>query len=99
MGRANLEGMLEMANDSSVAFPNKDSILSWHLRSNHYPPVPLSMLPVCKEAIDKANDGLWDEMVDLPKGITWRDNDYAPVREIIEAHHLDAFLRRIDDDD
>ena len=95
MGRINLEGML----DSTVAYQDRDMILSWHLRSNHYPPVPLSMLDTCKEAIDKANNGLWDEMVDLPKGITWRDNDYAPVREIIEQHHLDAFLVRIDDDD
>ena len=63
------------------------------LRSNHYPPVPLSMVKPCIEAIDAVNDlGLWDAPIELPEGISWRGETHAPASAIIEAHHLDAWL-------
>ena len=69
-----------------------DQALSWHLQSNHYPPVPLSMLPVCKEAIEHANTGDWDTLLQLPKGVSFRGSEKAPVSEIVRAHHLNDFL-------
>ena len=64
-----------------------------HLSSNHYPPVPLSMVKPCIEAIDAVNDlGLWNADIELPEGITWKGNTTAPAHAIIEAHHLDAWL-------
>ena len=69
-----------------------DQALSWHLRSNHYPPVPLTMLPVCREAIDHANCGDWDTEINLPKGISFRGEKFATVSQIVRAHHLDTFL-------
>ena len=69
-----------------------DQALTWQLRSNHYPPVPLSMVPVCKKAIKKANAGNWDALINLPDGITYKGLFHAPVSEIIRAHHLDTFL-------
>jgi len=49
-----------------------------HLSSNHYPPVPKFMVPICIEAIDAVNDaGLWDLEIPMP---------------IIEQHHLQAWL-------
>lgn len=62
------------------------------LRSNHYPPVPVSMVPVCIEAIDKANEGEWEELITLPEGVSWRGEPCAPVNAIIEQHHLEHWI-------
>ena len=64
-----------------------------HLSSNHYPPVPSFMVPVCIEAIDAVNDlGLWDLDIPLPEGVTWRGLTTAPAHAIISNHHLEAWL-------
>ena len=64
-----------------------------HLSSNHYPPVPKSMVKPCIEAIDAVNDlGLWNALIELPEGVTWRGRTTAPAHALIEAHHLDAWL-------
>jgi len=63
-----------------------------HLRSNHYPPVPLSMVQPCIDAIDAYHDEDYDQPIKLPDGVTWRDKEYAPAHAIVEAHHLDAWL-------
>lgn len=62
------------------------------LTSNHYPPVPVSMVPVCIEAIDLANEGEWEAMVKLPEGVSWRGQLEAPAYSIIEAHHLEFWV-------
>jgi hypothetical protein len=66
--------------------------LEWHLRSNHYPPVPVSMVPVCIEAIDLANEGDWDAVVTMPEGVSYRGSSVAPVYAIVEQHHLDNWI-------
>ena len=64
-----------------------------HLRSNHYPPVPSSMIGPCIEAIDAVNDlGLWDFEIPMPEGVTYKGLTTAPAHAIIEAHHLDAWI-------
>ena len=64
-----------------------------HLSSNHYPPVPSSMVKPCIEAIDAVNDlGLWNALIQLPEGVSWRGSNMAPAHAIIEAHHLDAWI-------
>lgn len=72
-----------------------ESSLAYHLQCNHYPPVPLSMIPVCVRAIDIAveHDGYVRDMeVDLPEGTFYRGQFTAPVYAIIEQHHLDAYV-------
>jgi hypothetical protein len=66
--------------------------LEWHLQSNHYPPVPLSMLPVCERAIKKARAGKWHFRVRLPKGCTFKGGIYAPVDEVVRGHNLNCFV-------
>ena len=62
------------------------------LTSNHYPPVPLSMVEPCIEAIQAWNEDYdSDRLIKLPDGVSWRDKDSAPAWAIIEAHHLDAW--------
>jgi hypothetical protein len=66
--------------------------LEWHLQANHYPPVPMSMLPVCERAIKKARAGKWHFRVRLPKDCTFKGSIYAPVDEVVRAHHLNPFI-------
>ena len=85
-------GRLQAEVLASEDFLPLESQLRWHLTSNHYPPVPTSMIPVCIEAIDKANEGEWDEMISLPEGIEWRGSTMSPVHAIVEQHHLDTWI-------
>ena len=69
-----------------------DYALEWHLTSNHYPPVPMYMFDVCKQAIDFAIAEDWDELITLPKQVTFRNRNEARVFEIIENFHLHSFI-------
>lgn len=71
--------------------------LVWHLRSNHFPPVPLEMVGACLLAIKCINKGLYDNMIYLPHGTTWRGARKAPAYAIAEAHHLDPWIEEDDD--
>jgi hypothetical protein len=67
--------------------------ISIHLRTNHYPPVPIEMLPTCIEAIDAVNsEGDWDKLITLPDGISWKGLTQAPASAIIEQHHLEFWI-------
>ena len=69
-----------------------DDALAWHLRSNHYPPVPVSMVPVCIDAIQACIEEDWLKEIDLPEGVTFRGRTSAPADEIVEQHHLWAWV-------
>jgi len=66
--------------------------LSWHLQANHYPPVPLTMVKPCIEAIHCWFDGDEDVEIEMPKGVTYKGMTTAPAWAIIEQHHLDWFI-------
>lgn len=66
--------------------------LSWHLTSNHFPPVPTTMVEPCVEAIENANNDEWDKMIRLPEGVGYRGMTSAPTHAIVEQHHLESFL-------
>lgn len=66
--------------------------ISIHLTSNHYPPVPTFMVPVCIEAIDACNEGDYDREIDLPEGVSFRGRTTAPAGAIVEQHHLGEWL-------
>lgn len=86
MGRLQAEAL------AAEDFLPLEAQLRWHLQSNHYPPVPPSMIPVCIEAIDEANEGNWDSEITLPEGVSWKGLTEAPVHAIVEAHHLDTWI-------
>lgn len=73
--------------------------LKLHLTANHYPPVPVSMVQPCIDAIDAYHDEDYQRQIELPEGISWRGNSTAPASAIVEAHHLDAWLPHIWDCD
>jgi hypothetical protein len=69
-----------------------DDALAWHLRSNHYPPVPLSMIEPCKEAIQAFLEGDYLRMIPMPEGASYRGSNFAPADAIVSQHHLDAWV-------
>ena len=66
--------------------------IAYHLQGNHYPPVPLSMVQPCIDAIDAAYDEDFDRFIAMPEGVFYKGMSHAPARAIIEQHHLDAWL-------
>lgn len=66
--------------------------IAYHLRANHYPPVPTSMVQPCLDAINAYNAGDWQQDIELPEGILWRGRTSAPAHAIAQAHHLDAWI-------
>ena len=66
--------------------------LQIHLTSNHYPPVPVSMVQPCIDAIDAYYDEDYNKMIEMPEGVSYRGSKFAPASAIIEQHHLEAWL-------
>ena len=79
-------------------FPELDleMAIGYHLQGNHYPPVPLSMVQPCIEAIDAYYDESYDKLIEMPEGVSYKGNTHAPAWAIIEQHHLDAWLPECD---
>lgn len=67
--------------------------IKMHLRTNHYPAVPIEMVPTCLEAIDAVNtESDWDKLISLPTGTTYKGLTQAPASAIIEQHHLEFWI-------
>ena len=67
-----------------------EQALRLHLQCNHYPPVNSVFMPVAKDAIDRANKGEYDTVLEMPNGKS------LSVTQIIEGLHLDCFLDQED---
>jgi hypothetical protein len=63
-----------------------ETAVSWHLKTNHYPPVHHAFLPVALEAIELANQGDWDFVQEYPNGIQ------RTVAHTVEGLHLDTYI-------
>ena len=71
--------------------------LAYHLQGNHYPPVPLSMVQPCIDAIDAAYDEDYDREIAMPEGVSYKGSNVAPAWAVIEQHHLDWFITPVDE--
>lgn len=75
--------------------------LELHLVSNHYPPVPVTLVPACKQAINTmliasqsveklGEEAVYEQlsktMIEIPNGTSMN------VLELVEALHLEAFI-------
>ena len=67
-----------------------------HLTGNHYPPVPVSMVQPCIDAIDAYYDEDYNKTIEMPEGVSYRGSKFAPASAIIEQHHLEAWLPECD---
>lgn len=95
MGTTGALGMAAEVNEGNVSLV---SALTWHLQSNHFPPIPVQMVAVAQKAIELANglgdlESVWDVEIPLPDDIEARDGrTFITVAEAVEAFHLDSFL-------
>jgi hypothetical protein len=80
------------AQDLALSTIPLDQQIAMHLRNNHYPPVPLTMVQPCLHAIEACNDENYNRPIELPEGVFWRGQKTAPAHAIVEGHHLDAWL-------
>jgi hypothetical protein len=71
--------------------------LAYHLQGNHYPPVPLSMVQPCIDAIDAYYDNDAMRFIAMPEGVFYKGMSHAPAWAIIEQHHLDFWLPQDDE--
>jgi hypothetical protein len=96
MGASSAFAMAQAVTDRQITL---EQSLAWHLQSNHYPPVPTSMVEPCIAAIDAAYDDDWNAEITLPAGVSYKGSDVAPAWALISAHHLDAFIPNDDEYD
>jgi hypothetical protein len=87
---------------SITALGIKDSVLDletqllYHLKGNHYPPVPAEMVKPCIEAIDAFYDEDYQRMIEMPMvgdfQILYKGMSHAPASAIVKQHHLEWFI-------
>lgn len=75
----------------------EEALLCWHLQSNHYPPLSLLLVPVARKAMQLAREERWEDEIDMPEGIQFRDGSRKPtVYDIVETMHLADFIENED---
>ena len=84
---------LDLAENIDVSL---EQAIGYHLQGNHYPPVPLSMVKPCIEAIDAYYDEDTAREIDMPEGVSYKGKTTAPAWAIIDQHHLHAWLPQDD---
>jgi hypothetical protein len=94
---------------SVTALGIQDSVLDletqilYHLKGNHYPPVPAEMVKPCIDAIDAYYDEDHSRMIDMPKvgdfQILYKGATQAPAWAIVEQHHLEFWIQLEDQGD
>jgi hypothetical protein len=76
--------------------------LAYHLKGNHYPPVPIEMVKPCIEAIDAFYDEDFNRMIEMPMvgdfQILYKGMSHAPASAIVEQHHLEWFINPVDEE-
>ena len=92
---------------SVTAIGLADSVLDletqilYHLKGNHYPPVPSEMVQPCIEAIDAYYDEDYGRLIDMPMvgnfQILYRGEKQAPAHAIVDQHHLEWFIQPAED--
>lgn len=87
---------------SVTALGIKDEVLDletqilYHLKGNHYPPVPAEMVAPCIEAIDAYYEEDYNREILMPKvgefQIMYKNSIKAPAWAIVEQHHLQFWI-------
>ena len=75
--------------------------LLYHLKGNHYPPVPAEMVQPCIDAIDAYYDEDYDREIAMPMvgdfQILYKNKTTAPAHAIVDQHHLNWFIQPAED--
>jgi len=83
MGNLHASEFAGMVNEGAIQM---EQAIGWHLAGNHYPGIHKVFVPVAIEAIDLANEGMWDAELEYPNGLV------RTVAFTIENLHLESFL-------
>lgn len=75
--------------ESDIALEQK---IAWHLTGNFYPPIPISMVEPCLNAIEAYWEDDTDCPIALPEGVLYKGLTDAPAWAIIEQHRLYPFI-------
>lgn len=90
-------GNLQAREMAELGADNLEQSLTWHLQSNHFPPVPKSMVPICIAALEAYGEEDYDRLIPLPEGVGYKGLTVAPANAIVEQHHLEAWLAEDED--
>jgi hypothetical protein len=88
----------EFANQFKEDSTTLEQSIMWHLRGNHYPPVPESMVTPCIDAIFACVEADDELLIELPEGVLWRGHKTAPAWAMVEAYHLQPWIDEILDE-
>ena len=78
-----------LATDAGLSLEDAISI---HFSSNCYPPIPQFMVQSAVAAVVAVSAGDYDEVIELPHGVTYKDSPYVDAGTFVDAHRLDAFI-------
>jgi hypothetical protein len=70
--------------------------VSLHFQSNCYPPIPQIMVQSAVAAIQACNKGDYNEVIELPMGVTYRDSQFCDAWTFVEQHRLEGFVEEQD---
>ena len=91
-----------MGNLHATEFANMNidlkTAITWQLQSNHYPPVPASMVPVAIAAIHACNEDDPERLITSPFEHR-RHGFQVPVYEIVNSYHLHPWCHNDDDEE
>lgn len=82
-------GLAPLIGESSLTLENQIAI---HFSSNCYPPIPQFMVAVAVEAIKACNNNEPAKDIELPAGVSFRDNKTVSASEAVDSLRLEAWL-------
>lgn len=88
MGRLQASEFAHLVAEGSL---DLSAALTWHLGSNHYPPV-LFMQDAASEAIEAFNDFDYEREINMPAGVRYQGSDSAPASALVRELHLESFI-------
>ena len=65
--------------------------IRWHLRYNHFPPVPSEMIPVAVKAVKLCNRGKYETKIRTPyehRVYGWK----VPANVVVDCYHLEPWV-------
>tara|TARA_B110000503_G_C7063953_1_gene377907 strand:+ start:150 stop:410 length:261 start_codon:yes stop_codon:yes gene_type:complete len=80
------------AKEISQVLPLEQAI-AWHFSGNCYPPIPAIMIPVAVSALAAIADEDYDQEIDLPEGVSFKDGSSSvSASQAIRSLHLEAWI-------
>lgn len=73
-----------------------EDMVSIHYSSNCYPPIPQFMLDCGVAAIQACNRGDYNEVIELPHGVTYKGSQFCDAWTFVEQHRLEGFVEEQD---